>query len=117
MAPITRLDLTERFPEFKDLDGDVIGTAVREACGMVHVSKDATLHCAAHLLAIREQETGTADGGSGEVIQEFMGPQQLYYQAMAEKGREVFFSTTRYGRQVLLLEARSPKIAMGMISV
>ena len=111
-------DFRIRFPEFAETADVRVLAAIREAEAVTHVSKDAVLHCAAHMLACMGEETGALDGGSGVVQHETIGSQNMSYRDMAgDEPREVFFSRSAYGRHVLLLENRAPAIGMGMIAV
>ena len=61
------------------------------------------------------EETGAADGGSGELTAESTGPVQASYMAQAGSSREVFFTRTAYGREMIALERRSPKGQMSIV--
>lgn len=109
-------DLRTRYPEFSEAVAadDAVAVALATAAEMAVLSDRITLACAAHLLALGRQETGKADGGAGELTAETIGPKSADYMAQAESGREVFFTTTAYGRAMLTLEKRHPKRAISM---
>ena len=85
-------------------------------------SESATLHCAAHLVAISEERTGdgagAADGGSGVVTSESLGPKTVTYLTNAgASARKAFFATSPYGRMFLTLEGRSARPAIAAMVV
>lgn len=97
---------TSTFPELS-FTADEISNALDRAYEMHSRFPTAVLYLAAHLLVIGEEHTGKPDGGSGEVTAETsVGSKRAEYAAMAESGREAFFTRTSYGRHFLALEKR-----------
>lgn len=133
MADITRDQVRAQFPElgerppqdlelpssirtlYPDFDDMVLGHVIDLAYQITDVSRDATLYCVGHLLAIKNEQTGAQDGGFGEVKREAQAGQDTIYMTQAKKARDVFFTTTAYGRMVLILEARSPACAISVV--
>ena len=108
MADITAAELKAQFNEFNSVDDDVITRAISQAYQLTNVSLDATMHCAAHLLSVVSEQTGKADGGSGVVKIEKLGPQQFEYETNAKNTREAFFASSAYGRLCLAFERVAP---------
>jgi len=104
MATLT--EFREYFPELSGHADDAVERALIVAREMHGLRDKATLYCAAHLIAI-DDGIPQPDGGQGEVIAESVGSQASRYMAMAESGRQTFFTTTSYGRVFLELELRS----------
>ena len=108
MADLTAAQVKERFTEFDSVDDAVVSALIADAYALTDVSEAATLNCVGHLLALHPEVNGKADGGSGEVTMEKIGPRQVQYMAQAERNREVFFTSTAYGRRCLSIEKRTP---------
>ena len=109
MADPTLAEFRTRFAEYSETTDEVVTAALELAvalCG--EAGFQPTLHATAHILALADQETGHADGGSGIVSMEILGPRTVQYQNMAKENRERFFEQTAYGRMVLATESRSP---------
>ena len=115
-----------QFPEplFASDDDADVALALSEAMCLHNQNDLATLYCTAHLLALNHERTDARgnviagpDGGSGVVVSEKIGPRQIEYMTTAgEDERRAFFATTSWGRRFLELEARTPRVAMGMIT-
>lgn len=110
MLDPTHADVKLRFPEFTLTEDSVVDLAIATAlklCGETNF--ETILYAAAHILAVNSQNTGAADGGSGIVSMEILGPRTVQYQNMAKEGDEIgrFFEQSSYGRTVLMLEKRS----------
>lgn len=103
-----------QFPEFADTSDAAIEAWIENASEITSVSDTAKLYCAAHLLALSQETHGGADEGAGEVRMERIGPKWVEYKAQALFGWEVFFTRSRYGRMLLLLERRAPSIGMSV---
>lgn len=118
MADLTVADIKERFAEFDytRISDDVVTRLISDAYELTDVSESATAYCVAHFMALHPEMNGNADGGSGEVRAERIGPKQTSYMTQAETAREVFFSSTAYGRRVLVLESRSPRKVLSMVT-
>ena len=117
MADLTVADVRARFSEFgaAAFPAALVSDLIAEAYSITDVSREATLYCVAHLLSLEEQNHARPDGGSGEVVTETTGPFTANFRSQADSGRDVFFSTTPYGRRVMTLERRSPKAVMGIL--
>lgn len=112
MADLTSVNIRAAFPEFADTNtypAALINAAIATAYALTDVSAEATKHCVAHLLALHQQQVAEADGGAGEITAERTGPTMRQFMTQAESGREVFFTSTAYGRSCLALEKRTPK--------
>ena len=114
MGEITAEQVRSEFPELSFTD-DFIQSQIDLAYRITNINRDATLYCVGHLLTISNERTGVQDGGFGEVVKEAQAGQEITYMAQARNEREVFFSTTSYGRMVLLLESRSPKRPVSVV--
>jgi len=55
------------------------------------------------------------DEGAGEVTSETTGRRTLNFMAMAERGREVFYTRSAYGRLFLIHTRVRPRRAIGMM--
>lgn len=107
-----------RFAEFPAATFGIaaVERAIETATQLCNISTDAQLHCVAHLLALLEQNQAEADGGAGEVRQEHIGPKMVMYKTQAMTEREVFFSSSPYGRLMLQLERRNPRMVLSAFS-
>ncbi len=106
-APLTVSEVRTKFPELNAEtypDGSV-SAAIATARAIAASTREIWLHETAHLLVL--SRLPQVDGGAGEITDATLGPQQNKYKSMADKGREVFHTTTVYGRIVLMLEERS----------
>ena len=113
VAELTAAQLRARYPQFLvDTYPDAtLELSIAEACELCDVSPAATMACAAHLLVLTAQDGLDADGGSGVVMSETIGPRMVSYAIMAQGSRaerRAFFEQTPYGRRMLALEDRSP---------
>ena len=113
-ARATPAQVRARFPEFTEQahpDAVVvaaIGTASRLTAG----NGDILLAATAHLLALRVENTGAPDGGSGVVAQETVGPRMVMYEAEARGDGDAFWLRTAYGRLFKALDRTSPRRAI-----
>ena len=107
MADVTVAEFRDRFAEFDRIDDATISFLIPQAYEMSDVSREATLYCIAHLASLEGERIAKPDGGSGEVVSDALGPQSRSYMSLAESNRDVFFSTSTYGRRMLTLESRS----------
>jgi len=114
---ITVSEFRDDFPEFSSSSDALVGRAIRLAYQLTDISREATLHCAAHIVAMASQQTGAADGGSAEVVSEQIGSMMVTYRTMAMEGYETFFTQTAYGRLMIALEKRRGTTALGGILV
>lgn len=97
----------EDFPEFSDVSDSEVERWLETAREIHSLSETATLHLAAHLLALSQEDSGGVDDGAGVVTAESIGPKSVSYRTQAESGQDVFFERTRYGRTFLVLERRA----------
>ena len=104
------------FTELASVSQAVVEAAIATAESLSSASTESWLYCTGHVLALLDQNTGEADGGSGEVMSEKIGPKLTSYKTQAKGNREAFFTQTSYGRMVLTLEKRNPEIVLGMFS-
>ena len=112
--------LLARFPEFgpggtAERTSTQVVNALNEAWRIASSTSDAQLWCAAHLLALTSEETGVADGGGGIVTSESLGPHSVSLMADADGPREAFFATSHYGRMLLAVESRTPRLAASVV--
>jgi len=126
----TLVDFRTQFPEFADTadadnrqrDADV-EAALERAEGLWALSDIGTLYVAAHILALAAEAKGAADGGSGVVISERVGPQSVTYMTQAGGGPEggdpdrVWYATTTYGRAFLAFRAVTPEYLIPAMAV
>ena len=106
----TPAEFREEFPAFESATAypdAMINRAGTEALQIHAVSEVAHRYCMAHLLVLRKAEAPVQDGGSGEVKSEGIGKKRVNYMTQALGAREVFFSTTSYGRAFLTHERRT----------
>ena len=115
----TVAELRARFPGFAvgDFPDVLVEAAIATAMSISAISKEATLHCIAHLLTLDAEQTNALDGGSGEVANENVpGVKSVVYVTMAKNSRDVFFTRSAYGRAFLIIEKASPSNALAMFS-
>ena len=120
MAAPTLADFRARFPEFSATSDAAASLAIDDAKRHHALTAVGWLLCAAHLLALRSDtaSVGGYDGGAGEVITETMGPRTVEYVPMAgEDPNRVFYTSTRYGREFLAVEARTPRRRISAVAV
>ena len=114
MAAPTLADFRARFEDSQANDAAVSG-ALEDAKRLHAVTFTGWLECAAHLLVL-DDGVSALDQGLGEVKSETIGPRIVQYSTMAgdgdDSGRRAFFSTTRHGRRVLAIEARTPRLVI-----
>lgn len=106
-SDITVAEVRAAFPEFAAFSDAQIAFDVATAYELMAAPRRATLYCVGHLLTLREEQTGKADGGSGELKMESEGPQRAEYMTQAATNADVFFSRSAYGRLARTLEDRS----------
>ena len=108
MADIDAAAVRAKIPELtvQAYPDAAVTAAIGTAKQIAAATDEIWLHCTAHLLVL--PRTTVVDGGRGEVKSELEGPKQVQYMTQARDERDVFFSTTAYGRLVLMLEERSP---------
>ena len=113
--------LKARFPEFTQSEA-VVEQVIAEAERLADSSDDLVLWAAAHLLALEAEHTGAADGGSGVVTAESIGPRRVTYATQVGGGAgaatndfAAFWATTSYGRRFLTLEARTASAVLTTI--
>lgn len=114
MAAPTAAQFISEFPEI-EANEQQVQRVLNLAAEMSVASRNATMYLAAHLLVLEliEQDK-QVDGGAGEVVREGLGSKSVDYMTMARTNRETFFTRTSYGRQFLILEARSPRYALSI---
>lgn len=106
-----------RFAEFAQRTDSEIAAAAAAALELSAVSEEATLHLAAHLLALSSERDGSPDGGAGEVSMEQTGGRIVHYVSMARTGDEVWWTTTPYGRIAHMLQSASPRYVLSPMVV
>lgn len=115
MASSATLDLPRwrvTYPEFTATTDDAVVAAYGWALQINALSDDATQALTAHILTLAEQRTAAADGGSGIVTAEALGPQRREYMAQSMDARQVWLTQSVYGRMVVMLEQRAPAVVM-----
>lgn len=107
----TAAEFRTEFPAFADDTAypDAMINRLAEVALSIHALNEmANRYCLAHLLVVEGQHSTVADAGVGEVASEGIGKKRTSYKTQAANAREVFFSTTSYGRSFLTLERRTP---------
>lgn len=120
MAAPTLAQFRARFPEFGPTGDSAVEGGIDRAKRHHARTLEGWLLAAAHLLALDGDRStvGGYDGGAGEVSAETLGPEQVEYETMAGgKPERVFYTTTRYGRELLALEARTPALRVSAVAV
>ena len=113
---VTVAAFRERFPAplFSAESEDSIAMAISDAQMLHTASELGTLLCAAHLLAVQSEDASAPDGGSGVVQKEKIGPRDITYLSDAGTDeRRAFYATTSFGRRLMAIEARTPRMALG----
>ena len=116
---LTLAGFRARFPAplFSTATDEQIALAISDAQLLHSINETAALYLTAHLLALDSEITDKPDGGAGVVTKEKIGPRQIDYltDAGADE-RRAFYATTIFGRRFLALEARTPRVALGLLT-
>ena len=113
----TPADFRAEFPAFAsdtDYPDALITRMGKEALSIHALSEVAHRYCLAHLLVLSKAAVAVQDGGAGEIKSEGIGKKRVGYMTQAETERDVFFSTTSYGRAFLTHERRTPARQMSI---
>lgn len=113
---VTLTDFRNQFSEFSTRSDAEVNRVLEEACHIHSARKLATLFCAAHLLVLNSN-IAEGEKTSGEIESAGTGPLRVSYKTQAENGRDVFFTSTNYGRRFLTLEKRNPRTGIGAMVV
>lgn len=112
-----------QFAEFSSVSDDTVENFYNLCLDIFSACNNATLYLCAHLIKISEDANinisgGGAqnDGGDGENTSEKVGQVQTTMMAMAEAGRETFFTRTEYGRIYLTLRNSCPRYVFSVIA-
>ena len=97
------------FPEFTQTEDSKVERFLGDALEIHGVNPRCTLYVAAHLAALDSLEGSEPDLGLGELQEEQEGPLRARMKVQARNNREVFFTTTKYGRTFLEFEKRTPQ--------
>lgn len=112
-AEFSLSDFRSQFPELDDKTDAEINRAAGVAVALASNSDLELLYCTAHIAVLDAERQSTPDGGSGEVMSEStMGARSVAYRTQASNGRETFYSTTLYGRTLLMLVKANPASAL-----
>ena len=108
----------EYFPQITNVNDAAVNQAIQEALRIHSADPLATLYCAAHLIAYKQDLEGAPelDGGSGIVSTEGVGPRNISFvnESQLRGGeRKLFFESSPYGRIFLQLEYRNPDVRLG----
>jgi len=108
-----------RFPEF-DAQSDARIEAYLGDALLIHaLCETAVLYLTAHLLTL-DIESGagstgaSSDGGDGEVVSESAGGVSASFKSQADKGKDVFYMSTAYGRRYIALRNACPGYAFSV---
>ena len=114
----TAAEFRTRFPELSSTTDAVVERLLEEA-EIIHITQPlATLYLAAHLAAkYGDAQSGQSTGGVGEITGEYAASLRVQYSSIAtdKEARNRYFASTDYGARFLVLEARTPKFALGMV--
>ena len=114
----TLASFRERFPEFSESSDANVDLAISDALLIHRATARGTLFLAAHRLALKAEATSKADGGSGIVSSETIGPDKVDYETQADGDPErVYFASTYYGREFMLIESRTPRLVVTATNV
>ncbi|MBF2754031.1 MAG: DUF4054 domain-containing protein [Gammaproteobacteria bacterium AqS3] len=117
------MEFRARFPEFNGAIGDppltltdeVIQGILDRAWELHSVSSSGCLLAAAHLYC-NDALPSELDGGAGVVKSEMLGRKKVEYSTNAgEDERRAFWSTSKYGREFMLVEQRTTPQAFGIL--
>ena len=114
-------DFRAEFPEFAAVDTATIEANLRRAKRIHTATKAGTIYAAAHLYSLDKAskevaEPAQADGGFGVIKKETIGPKSVEYSTTAgDESRKVFWATTPYGREFMLIEQRNVRQGFGML--
>lgn len=107
MIRATVAQFRANFNEFASTSDADVERAIDDAEQIHSIRLRAQLYCAAHILALEAE-----DDAAGEIQSEGVGPLRVSYMTQAERGRDAFFTATKYGRRFLALERRTPSVAI-----
>ena len=109
LLPLFRI----RFPEFITQIDARLEMYLADALLIHALCETATLYLAAHLLTV-DMDSGASstgasvDGGDGEVTSESAGGVSASFKSQADKGKDVFYMSTSYGRRYVALRNACP---------
>ena len=115
-------DFRNEFPEFHGLLDSKIDMLLRRARRLHTATKAGTLYAAAHLYTLDnaskdgDGSMATADGGLGVITKETIGPKSVEYSTTAgDDARKVFWATSPYGREFMVIEQRNVRQGFGIL--
>ena len=108
-----------RFPEFDTQSDARIELYLNDALLIHSLCETAVLYLTAHLLTLDiESGAGSSgaspDGGDGEVVSEGAGGVSGSFKSQADKGKDVFYMITTYGRRYIALRNACPGYAFSV---
>ena len=114
----TLAEYRTRFPQQSGVADDVVERLLEEA-EIIHATQPlATLYLADHFVQKAQDATaGQTAGGVGEITGEYAASLRVQYAGIAtdKEARNRYFASTDSGARFLVLEARTPKFALGMV--
>ena len=111
----TIADFKSRFPEFAELTDGTTQMLIDRGWFMHSQTTEGALLAAAHLHC-HDQLPSVLDGGAGVVSSESLGTKKVEYSTNAGADeRRTFWSTSKYGREFMLVEQRNVRQAFGML--
>ena len=94
---------------------DEVEAMIGVAQNLYNLSDVAVEYLAAHLLVVNDpgDDALVVDRGAGEETSR--GRDNSSYKPMADKGQDVFYTTTKYGRTFLALRRADPRITLPLV--
>ena len=115
------LAFRELFPEFDGVSDTLLAIYYDQGLAIFSACNYAMLYLVAHLISIDQANGisgngsgGSIDGGNGENTSEKVGEIQVNMMAMAESGKETYFTSTPYGRRYLTFRNTCPTRAFSV---
>lgn len=108
-----RTDFRARFPEFSAIDDAQVDVYIGDALCIFRLCERAVVHLAAHLCALAQDQSSVTgiDGGLGEVESERIGKKAVTYKTQAKDNKDVYYTSTKYGRAFIQFRNKCPSRA------
>ena len=109
---VTLTEFRNLFPELSETVTDAgYERANRTATIIVHGTKEQKFWAIAHLATVQEADL------TGDTVSLQIGSVRREFKVMSRSERDVFWSTTYYGRMYLTLVRQTPVTGMGLLGV
>ena len=105
--------ISTRFPVFDGQSDATVTLYLEDALCIFKLCDRAVIYLAAHLCSLDIDQSGNTgiDSGLGEITSEKIGQKAVTYKTQASVEKDVFYTTTKYGRMFLQLRDKCPSRA------